>query len=387
MRCHRSLTPLLSLVAFVLLTAAAPSPAPRPSLRVHETQLAATSEFRWTLSVEFRNPMSRGVYTDSLVCEAQDLGPGITHGPRSRFIPINFVKHQIPSLGTQDSLSFSFNASAVFEHARLILRYYSHDQDGGRYTAADTVEMLPAALCQQNPSVSFSSDGHDVEYYYLRGLGGGGSTPTVLLIHGDETHARSLLPLASELANKGYNVMAISLPGYGRSAGTPDLAGPASMRAAETALRALKSSRGVDSTRIVVWGIERGGSVSTRLAMSHPELAGAISTRGLYDLWAVARASKPLRDAFAREAGRDSSAWRLRSPASQPLQLASPLLIEYHTGDALVPTGQAQGYASALIAAGQPAEVQDVDGADRTIPSGSASEAAYAFIEKVQSRR
>ncbi|MFI5372750.1 MAG: alpha/beta hydrolase family protein [Candidatus Eisenbacteria bacterium] len=386
MRRHRPFVVLACLATLVSLAGAAPPRRPQPQILIRETQLTATTEFRWSVGVQFRNPTGMGLYTDSLTAEATDLGPGVTHGPRSRFVPIGFVQRQLPSLGTGDSASLAFQYTALYEHARLVLRYYSHAQTGERFMVADTVEMLPAPFAELCPSKVLHSGRLDIEYYYARAMGGAASVPAVLLVHGDQSHARNLLPLAKEITDTGYNVMAVSQPGYGRSGGEPDLMGPDTQRAVEDALALLRHMPGVDSTRVAVWGMERGGTLAARLAMTRHDLAAAVAIRGMYDLEAVARASKTLGDAFSREAGPDSAAWRQRSPASLPPVLNAPLMVECGNGDPLVPAAQAQAFVYALAQARQPAEIRDLSGTDRPLPYGAARDTAYAFLARLLKR-
>jgi pimeloyl-ACP methyl ester carboxylesterase len=387
LRRYRALVPVIGLAATIVLSAARSPAIPQPQLLIRETQLTATADFRWSIPMQFRNPTEEGVYTDSLTAEATDLDDGVTHGPRSTMIPIRYLHRQLPSLGTGDSASLAFTYTALYEHARLVFHYYAHTQTGQPRFASDTIEMLPAPFSTMCPRRSFRSDGRDIEYFFARATGGKAPLTTVLLVHGDQSHARYLLPLASDLSTRGYNVLAISQPGYGRSTGPPDLMGPASVRALDDAIRLAKGLPGVDSTRIVVWGIEQGATLATRAVMTRTDLAGAIATRGLYDLWAVARESPTLRDAFVREAGSDSAAWRERSPSALPPVLHAPLWVEYDSNDPLVPSAQAQAFAFALARAGQPAEMRHVVGSDRPLPYGEARDSAYVFLERAGSRR
>jgi pimeloyl-ACP methyl ester carboxylesterase len=386
LRRYRAFLPVIAVGATIALSAArSPNPS-QPRLLIRESQLTATTDFRWSIPMQFKNTTDQGIYTDSMTAEATDLGLGVTHGPRSVMIPIRYLHRQIPSLGTGDSASLAFTYTAVFEHARLVMRYYAHNQNGEPKTAADTVEMLPAPFAATCPARSFRSDGRDIEFYFARASGPATLT-TVLLVPGDQSHARYLMPLASDLSTRGYNVMAISLPGYGRSGGEPDLMGPTSVRALDDAIQYVKHVPGVDSTRIVIWGIDRGATLAARAVMTRRDLAGAIATRGLYDLWAVARESPTLRDAFVREAGADSAAWRQRSLSSLPQVLHAPLWVEYDNADRLVSPIQAQAFAFALARAGQPAEMRNVTGSDRPLPYGEARDSAFVFLERATQRR
>ena len=387
MRHHRAFLPVIGLAATIALSAAKKPATPQPQLLIRETQLAATTDFRWSIPMQFRNPTDAGLYTDSLTTEATDLGAGVTHGPRSVMIPNRFLHRQLPTLGTGDSASLAFSYTALYEHARVVMRYYAHTETGEARFASDTVEMLPAPFALMCPPRSFQSAGRAVEFFFARATGATATFTTVLLVHGDQSHARYLLPLASDLATRGFNVLAISQPGYGRSAGRRDLMGPASVRALDDAIEYAKRLPGVDSTRIVVWGIDRGATLAARAVMTRTDLAGAVATRGMYDLWAVARESPTLRDAFVREAGADSAAWRARSPSALPPVLHAPLWVEYDNSDRLVPATQAQAFAFALSQAGQPAVMCNLTGSDRPLPYGEARDSAFVFIARAASRR
>ena len=359
------------------------SEGPLPRLEVIETSIPATGDFKWFFLLLVRNHTEYGIYPDSMNCEVTDLDPGLTRGPRTRIIPMNFVKRLLPSVGSHDSAAFNYQSMALSEHARLILRLYVHAADARQLTLSDTLEATPGSSSQDFPSVTFQDGGRTIEYVYARPHGDRPSAPAILLLHGDESRARHLVPLANELIEKGYHVMMVSQPGYGTSSGEPDLMGPATTSAIAHALDALKRTPGVDSTRIGVWGVGRGANIAARLDMTRGDIAAAVAIGGLYDLQAVARASATQRAKFVQEAGKDSAAWALRSPATLPLTLNGPLLVIHSDTDAEAPAAQATAFVAALRAAGQSAELKLLPSADRYIPMDDSRTAAFEFFERL----
>jgi hypothetical protein len=75
-----------------------------------------------------------------------------------------------------------------------------------------------------------------------------------------------------------------------------------------------------------------------------------IAQNASFDPWATWRAwPESERDAYVREAGSDSAAWRVRSPLAVATRIASPVLV-LQTLDAPVPGPEpAQAFAAARI--------------------------------------
>lgn len=94
-----------------------------------------------------------------------------------------------------------------------------------------------------------------------------GEGPTVLLVHGLRAEIPVMLPLASELAERGFRAVAIDLPGHGRS-GEPDEpldVGSAARTVLDTA-RALELPE-----RTVVVGHSLGGWIVAWAALESPQ--------------------------------------------------------------------------------------------------------------------
>ena len=88
--------------------------------------------------------------------------------------------------------------------------------------------------------------------------------PTVLCIHGVLNDHSVWAPFLAPLAQRGWNVLAVDLPGHGRSAGTP----PASV--ADAASRLLAMLDALDIYRVAVVGHSWGSLIALHLAAMEP---------------------------------------------------------------------------------------------------------------------
>jgi dipeptidyl aminopeptidase/acylaminoacyl peptidase len=167
-----------------------------------------------------------------------------------------------------------------------------------------------------------------------------------------------MLNLANRLAQEGTAILLVSQPGYGRSEGSPDWAGPATIAALSAALDRLENTPGVDSKRIGIWGISRGATAATLLAAKRPEVRAVVAQSGSYDLWATHRGSTlaAVRESVENEAGRDSSAWKARSPILQAKTIRAQVMVMHGEADDQAPIEQARAFAAALDLRGHPTE-------------------------------
>jgi dipeptidyl aminopeptidase/acylaminoacyl peptidase len=190
------------------------------------------------------------------------------------------------------------------------------------------------------------------------------------------------LPTAWRLANRGYTVMVVSLPGYGLSSGQADLAGTRSIAALELALDRLRRSEGVDSTRIGVWGISQGATAALQLAARRRDLKGVFAQAGLYDLAAIERTttSDDMRRLLADEAGSRGS-WKRRSPMASVERIKVPVMLLHGEKDEMAPPGQANDFVTQLKAAGQNATLRLIAGQGHWINPITARDAADDFFE------
>jgi uncharacterized protein len=91
---------------------------------------------------------------------------------------------------------------------------------------------------------------------------------TVLVLHGNGGSRADRVPLARALAARGFDVVLLDYRGYGGNPGSPTEEGLAAD--ARAAHRHLVDERGIDPSRIVLFGESLGAAVAVRLARERP---------------------------------------------------------------------------------------------------------------------
>jgi len=378
--------PVLLLFAFAPASAPAaappstPAPAEQPRFEPDTSAIEADEYLQWAVPLRIRNNFAVGIYLDSLICEVQDLDPGETRAERSTVLDVSAVVKG-SSVSAGDDFALQYLGPAIAEHAKLTFQLALHRADGSRTTLTTAVEAMPGALSRDHPSQFLTVDGRRVEYVLFPA--GRDSAPAVLLVHGNGSHARQMLLDARRLVVRGYAVMLVSMPGFGQSEGPADFVGPATVRALSAALDRLTAWRGADPKRIAAWGIARGAAAVTLLAQRRSDLRAAVAESGIYDLWAVYRATTvpAYRDTIVSQAGSDSSAWRARSAALNPAKPAA-ILILHGELDAGVPAQQARGFAESLKARGAEVETRFFPNSGQPLQRGHVMNTAYEFLKR-----
>lgn len=131
--------------------------------------------------------------------------------------------------------------------------------------------------------------------------------PLVVMIHGGQDYSHAELnndcsnklqtpggkkyaenPFFHRLAENGYVVAAISVPGFGQSDGfrgqCPDFAGPFSQAALESLVTSLSQEAYVDSQKIALIGYSRGAMIASMSATRLKNLTALLVGGGVYDL-------------------------------------------------------------------------------------------------------
>lgn len=106
-----------------------------------------------------------------------------------------------------------------------------------------------------------AADGIKLHAWWLPAQGA--AAGTVLHLHGNAANVSNHLPLAAWLPRAGFNVLMLDYRGFGRSEGRPTLDGV--LADARAALAHLRSRRGVDAVKLVVFGQSLGGATALRL--------------------------------------------------------------------------------------------------------------------------
>lgn len=380
---------LIVLIAFALLAPAraraadpkaAPAPMALPTFKPDTSVIEADDRLQWSIRFTIDNRSPVGMYLDSLFCEVQDLDPGETGAGRvTRLDVSHIVRGNSASAGAL--LPFTFVAPASAEHARLSFRLVFSRADNSRTALTTLVEAMPGPVSRDHPSQFLTVNGRRVETVLFPAARD--SAPGLLVVHGRDANARTLMRTAMRLATLGYTAMLVSVPGYGQSEGPEDYAGPATVQAVGAALDKLKATAGVDAKRVGAWGISTGAAAVTLLAQKRTDLKATVAQSGFYDLWAVYRAltAPDLRESVVRAAGTDSSAWRARSAALDPGK-PTAVLILHGEKDVNVPAQQAHGFVEALKARGVDVESRFFPNSGHELPSGEVMRTALEFLDR-----
>lgn len=388
---------VLALCAAVLLAGAAahasiesPRTQPRaPEMVMDTTTIEPDENMVWNVPAGVNNHLPYGLYLDSLKLEIERLGPLDPGGDRIQRADLSGIVRAVGAIEAGGVADFVFIHPAVAESAKLTFRLHGHDARQEPRVMEVTLTAVPGPFERESPSRTLAVDGRRVEYLAVAPRGVyEPPAPAVLLIHGHGASARPMLRAARLLSERGWWVALLSQPGYGASEGPADLMGPATLAAAEAALRELSSTEGVDPKRIAVWGFSRGATVAAQLAARHPELSGVIVQSGIYDLWATWRETTlpGFREAIEAEAGRDSAAWRVRSPVLEARRVRTPLLVLHGGRDTQVPPGQARDFAARAQAAGAQVEVHVLPAHGHAVPATAGNPRAIEFLKRRFSR-
>ena len=358
-----------------------------PEFVALEPAVPTSEDLHWEVRFTLRNPLPTGLYMDSLWCDVEDLDPGQTRTPRVTRMDMQQLLGLVADLSPGEGTAFQFESPSTVEQGRLTFHLLAHDAAHKRYPLETRVEVTPGPTTERYPSRFLTVDGRKVEIVLVPALRDSAPRPApgILLVHDHGENARKLLRTALLLARRGYAVMLVSMPGYGLSEGAPDYMGPATLRAAQAALDELARTPGVDPKRLGVWGAARGANVAMTLAVRRGDVAAVVAQSGVYDLWAAWRggASARLRGMVAAEAGRDSSAWRERSPALQsPGPLEAAVLFLHGEKEPEAPVAQARSFFEALRAAGKHAEAKFFPGGERALPRNEILSLTLAFFAR-----
>lgn len=371
----------VSLAAFAATPPAARAAAPGPRFYAPDT-VRASAQFTWTVPLGLSNPAAVGLYVDSLTLRTEDLGAGETRAARVIESPLPVLVKLLPTIAAHDSSTLQFVGPATRERARLTFTFLVHQAEGKPFTLERTVEAVPGPTSSQYPSHLIMVNGRKVETVLVPSLEDG-PAPGLLLIHGHASNARLMLPLALQVAKRGYTVMLVSMPGYGLSQGPADFMGPATLAAAEAALDSLEAVPSVRGQKVGAWGVSRGATVALELAQARKELACAIGQSGIYDLWAVYRDSQVpgIRDVIVNEAGRDSAAWTARSPAVHPAWVNASVLLLHGDHDPNAPVAQAKWFYDRLLARGKSAQAEFLPNAGHQLPQFTVNRTVFNYLE------
>lgn len=188
----------------------------------------------------------------------------------------------------------------------------------------------------------YSVDGKNVEAISFEPQGRS-PFPGLLLIPGHATTARDWIPNGLTYARNGYAGLAVSQPGYGKSEGPGDYAGPKTIKVLIEGYRRLQRESFVDAKRMGIVGYSRGGMAASLLAVQLDDVKAVVLGAGIYDFKRAYDETglDGIRQNMKAETGMTEEAIRQRSSVLQMEKLKCPVLILHGEKDINVPVSQA----------------------------------------------
>jgi pimeloyl-ACP methyl ester carboxylesterase len=343
------LTPATTLACLgvAALLAAAPARAGAPVFHITPDTLSADMDGEWRANLVLENHGEWGLYPDSLAMDWVSADPDSGNRPRRGTRDLNSLVRLATPASAGEATGVGWTSPAEFDRGTLVFRIGAHDAQKTRYSLTATVRVLGSALSDAFPSELLKAGAQQVELVVVTPEEAQQPTPALLYVPPAGTDARSLLRWTLMFRSRGYTVGVVSPPGSGRSSGAWDQSGPASVAGVAAALDRLARVPGVDGKRMLLWGQGDGATTALLAGVRHPELAGIVALDASYDPWATYRAlPDSAKAAFTRAAGRDSAAWRVRSPLAAAATIAAPVLVLQTLESGIASSAPAEAFAA-----------------------------------------
>ncbi len=340
-----------SLSLCLVLALASPAWA-APGFRALPDTLRGDENGDWSVRLELANPPGGyGIFVDSLLVEHASLDPDRSRRPARHLDDMSGLTRAMASVSAGETTGTTYGGVADFDRGTLGFRLMCHDAQGHRFVLTTSVVVAGNALSEAHPPITIEAKGQRTDMVLLPALDVTGPAPTVLYVPPAGVSARSLMRWAGMLRGRGYHVAIMSLPGAGRSSVEWDAAGPATTALVSAAVARLRQLPGVTPERIAVWGEREGGTAALLAGATTLPVNGIIAVDPDLDPWASHRASTPdAQAAYVAAAGRDSSAWRLRSPLLAAERIGVPVAIVQSREAVFKDPGPAEAFAQKRLA-------------------------------------
>jgi pimeloyl-ACP methyl ester carboxylesterase len=192
--------------------------------------------------------------------------------------------------------------------------------------------------------------------------------------------------LAQAVLAKGYAVLAVQRPGFGKSTGSQDIAGPQSVAAIEAAVKDAQGKVGLPPVR-GAYGYGLGAAAASMAAKKLVGLEFIVLGGGVYDLEdTMQKTSDPkLRKDIADLKKRDGDrAIEDRSVAYDVSGLPKKVAIYHGKLDGTVPPSQAKAFSDSLESSGEyKVSFQIIDGVSHDVAPETHRKIVEALLDKV----
>lgn len=157
----------------------------------------------------------------------------------------------------------------------------------------------------------------------------GENFPSLLLAPGYNLTAKDLIPLGVMFAHEGFASVAITPPGFGKTAGKADFVGKNTLDVFIEGWNRFRQEAFVDKDRMAVFGHSRGGMAAALLATRLAQAKAAVLASGIYDFKAAFEEIKlkGIRNLMIEETGATEQAFRERSAILEMENLKIPVLV------------------------------------------------------------
>jgi dipeptidyl aminopeptidase/acylaminoacyl peptidase len=191
------------------------------------------------------------------------------------------------------------------------------------------------------------------------------------------------------MAERGVVAVAVSQPGYGKSDGPPDYAGPSTQAAMAAVIERMRQESYVVRDRVGLFGYSRGAIAAAMLATRIRDLRVLILGAGIYDLKdryeRLDRSSPQLAGIAAnieQEAGTSAQAFRARSVLHIVQAIKATTLLLHGANDDRSPLDGTEKFARKLKEGGTRVELKIFPEAGHFIPIADQEQAINAFLDR-----
>lgn len=267
-------------------------------------------------------------------------------------------------------LSFSASAQQPSPEYRRLLE--SLEKDG-------CVVLEKIKICKYD----YAANGNNVEAISFRPVADG-RYPAILMVPGFQRTAVDLIYMGRILGVEGYASLAVSQPGFGKSTGTADYVGPATIDALLIGFKKLQDEPYVDQKRMGIYGYSRGGMAASLLAVKLKDIKAAVLGAGIYDFKKAYDEMKMegIRENMRAETGMTEAAVRERSSILQMKELRAPVLILHGEKDENVPVSQALALRDRLTELKKDFEIKLFPNAPHGIPRDELMPVMIDFLNR-----